>query len=122
VSKFICCSSWLVKHVFVHQTLKNIFFQKYARLADYIKPCCKKETVKKANVFEFEELERFVLEGDRTDTWILARMMILVVGYFGGNRGDELKRMQQQHLKPCPGGYNITYIPAKQQKQVKSHQ
>jgi hypothetical protein len=73
-------------------------------------------------VFEKEELERFLIEGDRTDRWILARMMVLVVSFFGGNRGAELRDMQQDHVKPYPGGYNVTYIPAKQRQHVKPHQ
>jgi hypothetical protein len=64
-------------------------------------------------------LETFLFQGDDGDRWILVRKAFVVIAFCGGHRGDELRRLKLEDVRPSPKGYKIKYMPAKQRGHAK---
>ena len=55
---------------------------------------------------------------DNSDRYWFARKVVLLLGYLGGNRTCELRTITPDSVKPCPDGYYVSFIPAKQRGTV----
>ena len=75
---------------FWHISLSN-----YPEIKDFLKSCCKGETVKKAKVFGQDEIDQFLRLpwiNNGFSKYNQVRAVVAVVALCGGNRMDEIKR------------------------------
>jgi hypothetical protein len=94
-------------------------FQKWPNIGEFIKDCSKNESIKKASVFEENQINRFLSEGDNEDAWILVRKAIVVVAICGGHRMDEMRKLQMSNFLEVPNGFEVSYYHSKAREQRK---
>ena len=80
--------------------------ESYPRIFDFLKFCGNDQPVKKAAVFETEDLKRFYEEVDLENRYVLVRNCFSSVVYYGGNRVAEIK-----DLKFGGKFLNFAYLP-----------
>ena len=73
--------------------LYDIRLSSYPKIYDFLNFCGNDEPVKKAAIFETEELKRFYEEVDLGNRYILVRNAFTSIMYFGGNRVIEVKNI-----------------------------
>jgi hypothetical protein len=67
-----------------------------------------------------EELDMFHRTGNDKDRWILVRKCFVAIAFCEEHRGDELRRLKLEDVRPSPKGYKIKYLPAKQRGHAKT--
>ncbi|XP_015833839.1 activating transcription factor 7-interacting protein 1 isoform X1 [Tribolium castaneum] len=70
---------------------KEIDISQYTRLQALLKSASEGYSPRKSNALEEEDVWKFLQEAD--DTWYLAMKVILIMGYYGACRRDELTNM-----------------------------
>ena len=79
----------------------------------------KGEEVKKANIFTREEILKFIKTADEKNRYWFSRKIVAILAYLGGTRLKEMRGLTRDCVQPCPEGFYVTFIPAKQQFHVK---
>lgn len=97
------------------------FFQMWPEIRDFVIACSKGETVKKACPFDDEDINRFLVQADNSNRYLLVRKAIAIMAICGGNRMDELRRMKLSDVHPVSKGYNVTFHHSKERAQIRPH-
>ncbi len=93
--------------------------KEWPRIKKFVESCRSGETVKKASVFEYEDLMKFVTnEALQTKYWQICKVVV-AFAFFGGHRNCELRHLNRDSLSFCEDGIEVDFPRAKQQHEIK---
>ena len=67
----------------------------------------KGETVKKSNIFTYEEMMTFLKEAKDEDCYWFVRKIVLVLALLGGNRLAEIRKISWSSVQSHPHGFLV---------------
>ncbi len=75
--------------------------------------------MKKAAIFDYDELVAFARNRNYASKYWLVRKAIVAFAYFGGHRNCELRQLKPECLKIRPDGIEVSFPRAKQRQEIK---